>query len=252
MPILDFYHSQLSLDTYRFCQLRFRRRYLDGLYWPRPAGDIMQLGADFHLAARRYFTAGHMPAYEGQLGDWLELLRRYRLFTGDAQFLPEQELRLIQGDIKLVAKYDLLMLADKAYIYDWKTDQKRLVKTRLSASLQTVVYRYLLARAGSGYWGRPIAPADIIMIYWNPNHPGNSVVLPYSQKQMNKDEALLTGLIHEITEKPYESFTATADERLCPYCEYSPLCHGVPAIAMEEEGTLDLALSWDDIEEFSS
>jgi hypothetical protein len=47
MPENTFYYSQLALSIYQSCQLRFRRRYLDGLYWPRPTNEQIETGMDF-------------------------------------------------------------------------------------------------------------------------------------------------------------------------------------------------------------
>lgn len=41
----------------------------------------------------------------------------------------------------------------------------------------------------------------------------------------------------------------TASDKVCGYCEYAPLCHGVSAVEAEEYMDEDLALDWDEIEE---
>ena len=114
------YFSQLALSTYLTCQLKFRRRYLEELYWPRPTTPAVELGNDFHAAAERYFLTGEEEKYPPPLGGMLENLHSFRPLEPGALFLPEQQLRL-NSSIKLVAKYDLIVLADRVYIYDWKT-----------------------------------------------------------------------------------------------------------------------------------
>jgi radical SAM protein with 4Fe4S-binding SPASM domain len=244
-----FYYSQFALSIYQSCQLRFRRRYLDGLYWPRPADEQIRMGSDFHLISQRYFAYGHKERYDGELGRWLDAFYRFRPFDESLVFLPEQELRLSDGALRMVAKFDLIMLApDRVVIYDWKTDERRLVREYYERTYQTLFYRYMLVKAGSGYWNRPIAPSDVVMIYWNPRYPSTVVSLPYDERQYRKDGERLGEMIEEIENRDIDRFFATTEERVCRACEYSPICHGTPPVDLEDE-TDDLSLSWDDIEE---
>ncbi len=243
------YFSQHALSTYLTCQLKFRRRYLEELYWPRPTTKAIKLGSDFHAAAERYFLTGEEERYPDPLGPMLEKLYSFRPLESNNIFLPEQQLRL-NTDIKLLAKYDLIVLADKAYIYDWKTDSKKIKKSYYQNSMQTIVYRYLLAAGGSGYWdGRVIKPKDVVMCYWNPNYSNQPLYLEYTDKRYKQDEVAIHSLISEIKARPWDEFLTAGDKRACSFCEYSPLCHGKPG---SEEGNFeadDLSLSWDDIEE---
>ena len=134
----SFYYSQLALSIYQSCQLRFRRRYLDGLYWPRPISEQVELGMDFHLVSNRYFASGQQESYGGDLGSWLEALYRFRPLAPGLVFLPEQELRLKDGPVRLVAKYDLVALEPgRVVIYDWKTDRRRLSGKTCENTLKT-------------------------------------------------------------------------------------------------------------------
>jgi hypothetical protein len=244
-----FYYSQLALSIYQSCKLRFRRRYLDGLYWPRPVSEQIRMGMNFHLLSQRHFAYGQTEKHDGELGGWVDALYYFRPLSEGTVFLPEQELRLSDGAVRLVAKYDLIMLApDRVVIYDWKTDERRLSREYCENTLQTLVYRYMLVRAGDGYWNRPIAPSDVVMIYWNPRYPGTVVALPYDARQYRRDQDRLGGMIEEIESRDIDSFFATTEERVCRACEYSPICHGTPQADLEED-TDDLSLNWDDIEE---
>lgn len=243
------YFSQLALSTYLTCQLKFRRRYLEELYWPRPATPALELGNDFHAAAERYFLTGEAEKYPPPLGGMLENLYSFRSLEPGTVFLPEQQLR-VNSSIKLVAKYDLIVLADRVYIYDWKTDRKKIRKSYYQSSMQTRVYRYLLVAAGSGYWeGRVIKPRDVVMCYWNPNYPYEPLYLEYTDRRFKQDAAVINGLIDEIRNRPWEEFLTAGDKRACSVCEYSPLCHGKPGNKDEDFETGDLSLSWDEIEE---
>lgn len=243
------YFSQLALSTYLTCQLKFQRRYLEELYWPRPTTEAIELGTDFHIASERYFLTGEMASYPGKMGEMLDRLYNFRPWEPNTIFIPEQQLRY-GSDINLVAKYDLLVLADKAYIYDWKTDAKKLKKTYYHNSMQTLVYRYLLVAAGNGYFdGRIIKPSDVVMGYWNPNYPNEPLYFDYNDKQYIKDGRVIRDLIGDIKAKSFGEFLAAGDKKVCSYCEYSPLCHGRPQETEEDFDQNDLSLSWDDIEE---
>lgn len=245
--VLDrLYFSQSAISTYVGCQLRFRRRYLEELYWPRPVSDAVKLGNEFHALSRRYYLTGKIDEYEGQVGVWIKNLQQFRPYDPSFKFYPEQQLRL-NGEIRLVAKYDLVVMADKVYIYDWKTDSK-IKKTFYRNSMQTVVYRYLMAAAGFQYWGRTIKPADIVMCYWNPAYPNEPLYLPYTEKQYRRDEKNLKDTIKEIMQKPWDEFFSTSNKALCSRCEYSSTCHGKPGVE-EEFDPDDLSLSWEDVDD---
>jgi hypothetical protein len=244
----SFFYSQLALSIYQSCQLRFRKRYLDGLYWPRPLTEQVELGRDFHLVSNRYFAGGQPEHFGGDLGTWLEALYRFRPFSPDSIFLPEQELRLRDGALRLIARYDLVMLSPgRVVIYDWKTDQRRLSGRSCERSLQTLVYRYLMVRAGNGYWNRRVTPAGVTMVYWNPRYPDDPFTLQYDDQRYRHDEEWLKEMITTIESQPPDSFLATGDEKICQTCEYSPICRGAEATELEDDED-DLSLTWDDIE----
>jgi len=245
----SFFYSQLALSIYQSCQLRFRRRYLDGLYWPRPVSEQVELGRNFHLVSNRYFISGQQESCSGDLGAWLEALYRFRPLAPGLVFLPEQELRLKDGALRLVAKYDLVAPApDRVIIYDWKTDRRRLSAKRCERTPQTIIYRYLMARAGNGYWGHPVNPSDVVMTYWNPRYPDRPVTLQYDDQRCQQDEEWLREVIAEIEGKDGDSFLAATDEKVCQTCEYSPICRGASSAEPEQDDFDDLSLTWDEIE----
>lgn len=248
-----FYYSQLALSTYQSCQLKFCRRYLDELYWPRPVDEEVELGENFHLLSQRYFSTGEVAADSSALELWIQRLQDFRPFQKGISFFPEQELRLNDSTLRLVARYDLVAVPDtgKVLIYDWKTDQRKPEQRFLENSLQTVVYRYLLVRASAGCLARArdVDPAEIVMIYWNPRFPESPVVLPYDEDSFQQDEKILQELIAEIEGKEPEDFFPTADEKVCARCEYSPICKGTPSPLPVDVEPDELSLSWDDIQD---
>lgn len=259
--VSQMYFSQHALATFDSCALKFRFRYMDGLYWPSTwAGDPKQLeaveqGQLFHLAARRYYSGIPAGPLEEPVKSWFRKLERFRPRTEEAAFLPEQEIRLDAGGLKLMVKLDLLMVLPdgRGVIYDWKTTPHRPKASFFSRSLQTVVYRYVLKQAGHKYSPRGIfSPEDISIIYWNPRFPDEFVTLAYSREDFKRDEKILRKMIEEIKNKPYEEFFATADEQKCSHCVYAPICHGTSVdFSQLEEPEDELELDWESIEEFA-
>ncbi|MFW5991597.1 MAG: PD-(D/E)XK nuclease family protein [Halanaerobiaceae bacterium] len=260
----DLYFSQLALDIYEKCPLKFRHRYLDGLFWPRDwAGnseqrELIERGKRFHRLARRYYARGEVMA-EGilseELGTWFERLREFRSFNENDGFFPEHELRLNQDGMKLVAKFDLLYLDKRKrqfIIYDWKTNRKQFSdKVDYSSSMQSIVYQYVLFAAGDKYFPfAKLSPSDINLVYWNPRYPRNIKRIKYSRSKFNRDKEFLIDKITEIRNLNYDDFKAVNDENTCKYCEYRPICYGEkPELIEVEEDDLDLELDWEAVEE---
>jgi RecB family exonuclease len=258
--------SASALATYQSCPLRFRYRYLDNLYWSQLWGASpedrarVERGQNFHLMARRYY-AGLDPARvedaveQKELESWLTLMQGFLPRTFDQAFYPELELRLNRPDLRLQAKFDLVVVNPdgKATIFDWKTERKLPTRTYLDKAPQTVMYRYMLAAAGGQYSPRgQFRPEEINMIYWNPQHPARWHRLEYSQARFDKDEQFLHDLVSRILKTPREMFLATTDEGTCRRCEFQMICHGKRAEQLDlndEEELREATLAWDDLPE---
>ncbi|WP_027340474.1 PD-(D/E)XK nuclease family protein [Halonatronum saccharophilum] len=260
----DMYFSASALKTYETCRLKFKRRYLDGLYWPSDwvqspeDKNIFKEGQDFHTLAQRYYERGRIVDPTNlislQIEKWLENLISFRPYNDNAKFYPEQEIRVNESGIKLMAKYDLLYLGQEGQgiIYDWKTYKKQPKLEYWENNLQTIVYRYLLVKGGGNYHQKGSWPLeDIILIYWNPRYPKDYQPLNYTQWQFERDEDRIKKLIKEIKNLEIDEFYPTDNNKACLYCEYRPLCHGEEALKVDvEEEDLNLDLDWDQIEEF--
>jgi radical SAM protein with 4Fe4S-binding SPASM domain len=263
--INELYFSASSIKTYQTCQLKFKRRYIDGLFWPDDwikddqQKKMQELGNLFHTLAERYYLRGKIVDSKDiiteRVAGWLERLIDFRPYNETDQFLPEQRLQLNRAEMRLMAQYDLLHLTadNRAVIYDWKTYKSNSKRTYLKRSLQTIIYRYLLVAAGDDYsqtedW----LAEDITLTYWNPRFPDDSKEFPYSREQFLKDQRKIKGLIKQIKDTNYgvdDDVLATSDKNNCKYCEYRPICHGQPALKIEpKEEDLDLEEDWDDIE----
>ena len=261
----DLFFSQLSLKVYENCPLKFRRRYLDGLYWPADWSDnysqkeIVEKGKKFHLIAQRYYKRGENIQSDitpEDLSGWFEELKSFRPYNNLAEFYPEHELRINKNDIKLVAKYDLLYIdkkSKKVIIYDWKTTKKRFNNNKLINNLQTKVYLYVLAETGKFYYFDDSINFDrMSIIYWNPRFPKQAAKINYNEKKFKKDREFLRKKIKEIKNLKYDDFKKTKNEKKCRFCEYRPICTGKKAKSIKvEDDDIDLEIYWDNIDEMS-
>ena len=270
----DLILSQSSLQDYVDCPRRFELRYLLDLRWPAfetpQALELemsQQRGHDFHHLLHQHAMGVAAEVLESTIEDptihrwWRNYLawqERNLPAARQAELTLTTSLRLRgDGSTLLAAKYDLLTrLADGTMlIIDWKTGrlQRRAI---LANRLQTIVYRYVLARAGA--WmngGQPVAPEQIRMIYWFAED-GSTVELPYSAELQRQDEERLLTIIGEMFER-FE-FPLVSDERVCRFCTYRTHCARTvePATLDEwaaegDDNELPISISLDDLEEIS-
>jgi len=256
----DLYFSQSSLSIFQKCRRRFRYRYLDGLYWPSEWGmneklkEDLQQGRLFHLLAERYYSSAlgsTVLEKNSKLKAWLNRLKK--IFPADdAVISAEQELRFRNGNLRLLAKYDLLKYDKKSneyLIFDWKTDKKSLYSKELDDSIQSRFYLYLMAEAGREYFDYHSREFSMPkLIYWNPRYPNQKAAVKYSEIDLKRDRNFFENLIEEIYSE--EDFALTDDLNLCRYCEYRPICRGKKQEGQDLiEEDLELDLDWGAVEE---
>ncbi len=236
------FFSQQALELFQRCPLRFRYRYVDGLFWsrfwsaPAPEQTALAKGELFHLLAQRLYS-GLDPGLPAE-HEWAPVLQAWvaelaRFCPPDRPgvvYYPELALRLARGRLRLQAKFDLLAVAadGTAALYDWKTHGRHPWPPQPRDHLQTVVYRYLLCAAGGAYSPlRSFAPEQVSLVYWNPQFPTDPVRLPYSAVAYAQDARRLhTDMEQILAAAAAGQFPPTADTRVCNGCEYRPLCHG--------------------------
>jgi len=250
--------SQSSLQDYVDCAKRFQLRYLERLSYPAVESEPtlenekhQQEGAYFHRMVQQYLVG--VPA-EGiiklantpNLQRWWENFLNSPDLTGFKNLLglyPEATLSAPLGNIRLVAKYDLIAIQnDKATIYDWKTYRKRPHDEWLAARMQTRVYRALLVRAAAHLNnGTPFEPEQIEMVYWFADFPNEPARFVYTSAQYKRDWDTLIKLADEIesalrqAQDNASSYPKTDDTTKCSYCPYRSYCdRGVRAGEMEQ------------------
>lgn len=232
--------SQSSLQDYHDCPRRFELRYLQQLAYPaieaEPALENEQHqkeGEYFHRLAQKYFVG--IPKEQIQkLANTDNLQRWWENFvqsgnltslTGLTGLKTEITLSAPLGELRLVAKYDLIATDGKTFfIYDWKTYRKRPKNEWLAIRWQTRVYRALLAQAGTHLnGGKPIAPEQIEMIYWFADFPNEPARFPYNTEQFKRDWDALTRFAEEIASA--SNYPKTDEVSRCSYCPYRSYCN---------------------------
>jgi len=259
--LANFYFSQSALNVFQQCSLKFKRKYIDNLYWSRKEllnpeqRQAMEEGVLFHLLAQRYFS-GLPTGIEDYppLQVWLNRLIGFLPWQREKNFWPEYQLRLNKQGLKLTAKYDLISLEPegKVVIYDWKTEKRKLEGEKLALSWQTILYRFLLVEAGEAFLGQPLIPESIKMVYWSPLYPQHVVELAYSEELYQQDQRALEGLIQEIISREEKEFCPTSQGKNCSSCEYSYLCQKgrIDYNYLLGETDLEEQFVWEAIEEY--
>ncbi len=270
MPLdADFAFSQGSLGDYADCARRFELRYIQRLRYP--ALEVAQAleyerrtrqGARFHKLVQQHALGIPADILAQSLQDDAEVARWWQQYRarGSADLPPRRHaeipLQTQLGGYRLLAKYDLLALepGGDAIIVDWKTGARVPPRQSLARRMQTLVYRYVLARAGAHLYGAPIPPERIQMRYVYVAAAGERVSFEYSRQQMQADEALLRSTIEAASAA--KAYPLTPQESRCRFCSYRSLCGrgeagDLAALEFEEEEEQEEALSVDfaDVEE---
>jgi predicted RecB family nuclease len=250
----DFIFSQSSLQDYVDCPRRFQLKYLLGQRWPAPEVDDllaferrMEQGERFHHLVHQHLVGIPPELLLKRLADadvrrWFETYLRAGLDDLPAQRRPEVTLTVPLGEYALTAKFDLLAIAPgaRALIVDWKTGGRIPRPEALATRLQTIVYRYVLAKGGDHLnGGIPIATEHIEMVYWYADHDGATRRFGYDGQQLQAAEVYLLKLIEAINTR--RDFPLTPDDHRCRYCVYRSLCdRGTSAGALADWDEADV------------
>jgi CRISPR/Cas system-associated exonuclease Cas4 (RecB family) len=252
--------SQSSLQDYVDCALRFKLRYLDRLAYPaiesEPALENekhQREGEYFHRLLQQHLI-GISQEYIDKLANtpnlekWWANWQRFMTQQEPGNRFPEVTLSAPLGKYRLVAKYDLISVADgRATIYDWKTYRKRPRNEWLSARMQTRVYRAVLVQAGAHLNnGQPFEPEQVEMVYWFADFPDEPARFTYTAAQYQRDWDTLLKLSEEVDSA--SSYPQTDDRQKCTFCTYRSYCErgviagdiGLAEAEMEAEELFDV------------
>ncbi len=236
----EFTFSQSNLQDYLTCARRFELRHLHRLAWPavesEPVAEYerhMQLGADFHHMVHQHMVGVPEEAIALRTGGNPKLAEYWQAYLGSdfVKDLPVRrfaEVSLLAHlcERRLIAKYDLIAIepGERVIIVDWKTSPRLPSSADLAQRMQTIVYRYLLVRAGAQFnGGVPCEPEQVEMVYWFTEQPDVPIRFAYSYEQYLQDEKTLRALAAEVGAR--EDFPRLPEpQRPCNYCVFRSLC----------------------------
>jgi len=267
--------SQSSLQTFEDCPRRFQLQVIEKLRWPaieaEPVAEaerLAQLGADFHRLVHRHLAGLDESALDEfaahadpELQSWWRSYLRHRpaALTG-AELFPEITLTAPLRGRRLSARFDVLARrpGGQFLIVDWKTSARKPSRAALERRIQTRVYLWMLAAAGSAYnHGQPVPPEAVTMLYWYPQFPDEPEEFTYSKALRARDEEFLSGLLAQIEQAAAAAdFPQTERQQTCAACVYRSWCNRGTAVGPlsdlpdETESTFDAsALDWEQIAE---
>lgn len=236
-----FYFTQQSLKAFESCPLKFKKRYIENIYWGEPPEENVrrhvQLGKDFHLLAQRYFMGIPMEdagaaLQSEQLEKWYNSLKRSFPLDKDTVYLPECKLKLNSGRGCLEANFDLLAIKDgQITIWDWKTGSSQNNaensprNRKLRGSLQTMVYLFVLKELGYLITGEKMDCENLRMCYWQPEPAAVITEVIYSDDLHEAFFATLFDRIEVIRQYDYSTFDKSLYGRSCKYCEFNCFCN---------------------------
>jgi len=221
----SFYYSQNSLGVFQRCPKMFEYIYIDGISGKGVDPELkksIERGTDFHILAERYFNGMKDYFYirDEQLLEWMDVLEKRYAEKVDCK--SEFEIRQDKDEIRLMAKYDLLIVEDdKIKIVDFKTNKNPYNVGVMEESIQTKVYMFLLGENLKNiFLGKEIK--DISMEYFQLNYPENKIYIEYNEKKHEKNKKILKELIGELKKNKIKFFIK--NNETCEKCGFESFC----------------------------
>ncbi len=265
LPV-DFVFSQSALQDYEDCPRRFELRYIKDLRWPAlKTENALEFeeksiqGQEFHHLIHQHSLGVPAQSIEATITD--EPMRKWwnNYVKWQAENLPPQrhsELKLTTplGVSRVMAKYDLVaqMNDETLTIIDWKTGRPK-KREWLARRLQTVVYPYVLWRAGDWlHHGKPIPADKIRLIYWFAED-GSIIEFQLNAELLEANEQRLVATITEIN--ACFEFPKTENEKQCQFCVYRSLCErgelagNIKDLEEDDDVSVGINLNLDDVDE---
>lgn len=276
MTAPDFTFSQYSIQDFLDCQRRFLLRHVLRLAWPAAETDDQAAyelhqdqGQAFHRCLQQYFSGIPEEAATASISDellagwWRNFLAEARGFPWNSAdspapgliLLPEFTLTARLGEHRVSAKYDLVaaLSGEHFWIYDWKTSRSIPPREKLELRVQTRLYCWLLAAAGSALnASADIPPEHISMTYWYVQQPSRPVSFVYSAEQFATDRQQLGDLLDYIASISEVDFRLTDDPGQCRFCTYRSYCERgfSPGAWSELSGESDLSSALENLPEW--
>ncbi len=226
----NFLYTQSSLATFEACPYKFKLRYFQGLYWSEDEElrESFRRGNEFHLLAERYYM-GMEDQISGEIDeDLLEdletLKKNYPLKEG-WRYYPEFEIRYNEGGIRLLGRYDLILVKpqNKLQIIDFKTNRKKLSEKDMESRLQTKIYLFLLWENYNLILENARRIKNLEMIYYQTEHPDSSITIKYDEKKHEENKKNIKKTMEKIEAFSFEGIEKQRVTH-CRVCEFEKIC----------------------------
>jgi len=249
-----FYFTQNSLKTFKECPFKFKKRYIDNIKWEKSSlmDSKIEFGLDFHKIAERYFL--DIPVFEESFKDNEMLYNAYINLTKHIpiekqnKYFPEYTIRFAEGDVRLEANLDLLIVKPEncIEIWDFKTNADLKKGQKYLTSLQTRIYLYCVRKTLNNILGFSANCDKIKMVYFNPENNVEIAEVAYTEEMYRNDEEYISSLIEQVFNYDYTKFNREDYKKSCEYCEFNLFCN------LKNDDTTEFAVeyNWNEIEEF--
>lgn len=230
------YYSQNLLNTFDKCPLKFKIKYLNNIRWKKDSindedyYENMNIGLDFHLICQRYFSNIPVVIEENntELMNWYNALREKFPITDANTYLPEYEIKMRKDNIRIQAKYDLIIIKsnNKIEIWDWKTENRKLDYKEVCKRMQAIVYMYILGERSLEIFDKEIPLENISMKFWQPQFEDDVITINYSESMHRIHEEKIMALTLRLDNYDFSSdFNIELYSMQCKYCEFAGSNH---------------------------
>lgn len=226
------YYSQNLLNTFDKCPMKFKIKYIDNIRWKKDSindedyYENMNIGLDFHLICQRYFS--DIPVIidksNKELTNWYNTLQEKFTILDENIYLPEYEIKIKKENIRIQAKYDLIILKpnNKIEIWDWKTEKRKLDYKEVSKRMQAIVYMYIVGERSLEIFDKNIPLENISMKFWQPQFEDDIITINYSEINHRNNEKKIMDLAGRLDNYNFSSdFNSELYSKQCKYCEFA-------------------------------
>lgn len=226
----NFLYTQSSLSTFEACAYKFKLRYFEGLYWSESEDqrESFRRGNEFHLLAERYYMGLESTLkldVEDELLNELEILKENHPLKEGWKYFPEFEIRQNEDGIKLLGRYDLIMVnpQNKIQIIDFKTNKKKLEENYLENTLQTKIYLFLLWENYNLILENARKIRVLEMNYYQIKYEKEQISIKYNKEKHELNKEFIKSKIKKIEEYDFENVEKQRVKH-CNVCEFKKKC----------------------------